>query len=141
MILFAGSQTLHHWQRLATPHLGGIFEHRPGVKIRGEAKIKQFEEKVSLDDFEEDEGKILNFFSRSTHKMSSFSHNQIKNLFKTRYLYGIKEYLVLFHVCRVESNIMKSFQNLNKNLLKSVYKTILWANMHSKAFFPQLYSS
>ncbi|KAG8185931.1 hypothetical protein JTE90_010717 [Oedothorax gibbosus] len=50
-----GSQTLHHWQRLATPHLGGIFEHRPGVKIKGEAKINQFEEKVSLEDFEEDE--------------------------------------------------------------------------------------
>ncbi|XP_054711268.1 trafficking kinesin-binding protein 1-like [Uloborus diversus] len=50
-----GSQTLHHWQRLATPHLGGIFEHRPGVKIKGEARIKEFDEKVSLGDFEEDE--------------------------------------------------------------------------------------
>ncbi|GIX97439.1 trafficking kinesin-binding protein 1 [Caerostris darwini] len=50
-----GSQTLHHWQRLATPHLGGIFESRPGVKIRGETRINDFDEKVSLGDFEEDD--------------------------------------------------------------------------------------
>ncbi|KAF8764921.1 Trafficking kinesin-binding protein 1 like protein [Argiope bruennichi] len=50
-----GSQTLHHWQRLATPHLGGIFESRPGVKIRGETKLQDFDEKVSLGDFEEDD--------------------------------------------------------------------------------------
>ncbi|GBN57885.1 Trafficking kinesin-binding protein 1 [Araneus ventricosus] len=50
-----GSQTLHHWQRLATPHLGGIFESRPGVKIRGETKLQDFDQKVSLGDFEEDD--------------------------------------------------------------------------------------
>ncbi|GFR00648.1 trafficking kinesin-binding protein 1 [Trichonephila clavata] len=50
-----GSQTLHHWQRLATPHLGGLFESRPGVKIRGETKLQDVDEKVSLGDFEEDD--------------------------------------------------------------------------------------
>ncbi|XP_035226821.1 trafficking kinesin-binding protein 1-like isoform X2 [Stegodyphus dumicola] len=50
-----GSQTLHHWQRLATPHLGGIFEHRPGVKIKGETRLQDLDEKVSLGDFEEDD--------------------------------------------------------------------------------------
>ena len=31
-----GSLTLHHWQRLAVPHLGNILEERAGVKVRGE---------------------------------------------------------------------------------------------------------
>lgn len=30
-----GSQTLHHWSRLATPTLSGLLDERPGVTIRG----------------------------------------------------------------------------------------------------------
>ena len=29
-----GSATLHHWSRLATPHLGTLLEERPGVTTR-----------------------------------------------------------------------------------------------------------
>lgn len=29
-----GSATLHHWSRLATPHLGTLLEERPGVATR-----------------------------------------------------------------------------------------------------------
>ena len=29
-----GSLTLHHWSRLATPHLGGVLEERLGVAIK-----------------------------------------------------------------------------------------------------------
>lgn len=29
-----GSMTLHHWSRLATPHLGTLLEERPGVTTR-----------------------------------------------------------------------------------------------------------
>lgn len=29
-----GSMTLHHWSRLATPHLGTLLEERPGVATR-----------------------------------------------------------------------------------------------------------
>ncbi|XP_023930896.1 trafficking kinesin-binding protein 1 [Lingula anatina] len=50
-----GSATLHQWQRLATPHLGGIFEERPGVQTKGERKLDMEEEVYSLSDFEEDE--------------------------------------------------------------------------------------
>lgn len=46
--------TLRHWQHLATPHLGGIFEERDGVQIRGEKKLDLVEEVYSLSDFEED---------------------------------------------------------------------------------------
>ena len=30
-----GSQTLQHWQQLATPNLGCLFETRPGISIKG----------------------------------------------------------------------------------------------------------
>ncbi len=30
-----GSLTLHHWQRLAVPHLGNVLEERSGVAVRG----------------------------------------------------------------------------------------------------------
>ncbi|XP_067138824.1 trafficking kinesin-binding protein 1-like isoform X4 [Centruroides vittatus] len=50
-----GSQTLHQWQRLATPHLGGIFEAHPGVQIKGEVKLEDEEETYNLSDYEEDE--------------------------------------------------------------------------------------
>ncbi|XP_057377147.1 trafficking kinesin-binding protein milt-like isoform X1 [Daphnia carinata] len=58
-----GSMTLHHWSRLATPHLGTLLEERPGVATR-ETKSKQmddfnyqrdFLEMYSLFDVEEDE--------------------------------------------------------------------------------------
>lgn len=49
-----GSMTLRHWQHLATPHLGGIFEERDGVQIKGEKKLDLVEEIYSLSDFEED---------------------------------------------------------------------------------------
>ncbi|XP_060065606.1 trafficking kinesin-binding protein 1-like [Ylistrum balloti] len=50
-----GSVTLRHWQQLATPHLGGIFESRPGVQIKGERKLDMSEEVYNLSDLEEDD--------------------------------------------------------------------------------------
>ncbi|CAG5131237.1 unnamed protein product [Candidula unifasciata] len=50
-----GSMTLRHWQHLATPHLGGIFEERDGVQMKGEKKLDLVEEIYSLSDFEEDD--------------------------------------------------------------------------------------
>ncbi|XP_070187850.1 trafficking kinesin-binding protein 1-like isoform X2 [Littorina saxatilis] len=50
-----GSVTLRHWQRLAQPHLGGLFERREGVKVRGERKLDLDGEVYTLSDFEEDE--------------------------------------------------------------------------------------
>lgn len=50
-----GSLTLHHWQRLATPHLGGFLDPRPGVQIKGERPLEMDEEEVfCLSDYEED---------------------------------------------------------------------------------------
>lgn len=49
-----GSATLRQWQQLATPNLGGIFEERPGVQIKGERNLDLQEEVYTLSDFEED---------------------------------------------------------------------------------------
>lgn len=50
--------TLRHWQRLAQPHLGGLFERREGVKVKGERKLDLDGEVYTLSDFEEDDGEF-----------------------------------------------------------------------------------
>lgn len=51
-----GSQTLHHWNRLATPTLGGLLDERPGVTTRGGRGLDELGLHVySLSDVEEDE--------------------------------------------------------------------------------------
>lgn len=51
-----GSQTLHHWNRLATPTLGGLLDERPGVTIRGGRGLDELGMHIySLSDVEEDE--------------------------------------------------------------------------------------
>ena len=63
---FPGSVTLRQWQQLATQNIGGIFESRPGVQIKGERKLDLEEEQHNLSDLEED-GKskinVLFFYS------------------------------------------------------------------------------
>lgn len=50
-----GSQTLHHWNRLATPTLGGLLDERPGVTIRGGRGLDDLGLHLySLSDVEED---------------------------------------------------------------------------------------
>lgn len=50
-----GSQTLHNWNRLATPTLGGLLDERPGVTIRGGRGLDELGMHIySLSDVEED---------------------------------------------------------------------------------------
>lgn len=50
-----GSQTLHHWNRLATPTLSGLLDERPGVTIRGGRGLDELGLQIySLSDVEED---------------------------------------------------------------------------------------
>lgn len=50
-----GSQTLHHWNRLATPTLSGLLDERPGVTIRGGRGLDELGLHLySLSDVEED---------------------------------------------------------------------------------------
>ncbi|KAJ7395812.1 Trafficking kinesin-binding protein 1 [Pitangus sulphuratus] len=51
-----GSATLHHWQQLAQPHLGGILDPRPGVVTKGFRTLDlDVDEVYCLNDYEEDE--------------------------------------------------------------------------------------
>ncbi|KAM6368649.1 LOW QUALITY PROTEIN: huntingtin-associated protein 1 [Pluvialis apricaria] len=51
-----GSVTLHHWQQLARPNLGGILVPRPGVLTKDFRQLDiDLEEVYSLNDLEEDE--------------------------------------------------------------------------------------
>ncbi|KAJ8004859.1 hypothetical protein DPEC_G00140680 [Dallia pectoralis] len=50
-----GSATLHHWQQLAQPNLGGILDARPGVVTKGFRPLELDREQVyRFTDFEED---------------------------------------------------------------------------------------
>lgn len=54
--LLQGSATLHHWQQLAQPHLGGILDPRPGVVTKGFRTLDvDLDEVYCLNDFEEDD--------------------------------------------------------------------------------------
>ncbi|XP_030396736.1 huntingtin-associated protein 1 isoform X3 [Gopherus evgoodei] len=51
-----GSVTLHHWQQLAKPNLGGILDPRPGVLTKDFRQLDvDLEEIYNLNDLEEDE--------------------------------------------------------------------------------------
>ncbi|NWY29423.1 TRAK1 protein, partial [Pheucticus melanocephalus] len=51
-----GSVTLHHWQQLAQPNLGGILVPRPGVLTKDFRQLDiDLEEVYSLNDLEEDD--------------------------------------------------------------------------------------
>ncbi|GFO39914.1 trafficking kinesin-binding protein 1-like, partial [Plakobranchus ocellatus] len=51
-----GSMTLRHWKHLANPHLGGLFEQRDGIQMKGEGKQQDptMAETYSISDLEED---------------------------------------------------------------------------------------
>ncbi|XP_068023043.1 huntingtin-associated protein 1 isoform X2 [Melanerpes formicivorus] len=57
-----GSVTLHHWQQLARPHLGGILVPRPGVLTKDFRQLDiDLEEVYSLNDLEEDDVEASSF--------------------------------------------------------------------------------
>ncbi|KAI6072496.1 Huntingtin-associated protein 1 [Aix galericulata] len=57
-----GSVTLHHWQQLARPDLGGILVPRPGVLTKDFRQLDiDLEEVYSLTDLEEDEVEAASF--------------------------------------------------------------------------------
>ncbi|KAG2464782.1 TRAK1 protein, partial [Polypterus senegalus] len=62
-----GSATLHHWQQLAQPNLGGILDPRPGVVTKGFRPLElDLEEVYQFTDFEEDEPGDLSFQDLTT---------------------------------------------------------------------------
>eukprot|EP00079_Xenopus_tropicalis_P036246 XP_017950017.1 PREDICTED: trafficking kinesin-binding protein 1 isoform X6 [Xenopus tropicalis] len=62
-----GSATLHHWQQLAQPNLGGILDPRPGVVTKGFRTLDLDQEDVyCFTDYEEDETGDIPFKSFTT---------------------------------------------------------------------------
>uniref|UniRef100_A0A8C5Q8E6 Trafficking kinesin protein 1 n=2 Tax=Leptobrachium leishanense TaxID=445787 RepID=A0A8C5Q8E6_9ANUR len=62
-----GSATLHHWQQLAQPNLGGILDPRPGVVTKGFRTLDLDQEDVyCFADYEEDETGDIPFKSLTT---------------------------------------------------------------------------
>uniref|UniRef100_A0A8C4KWE9 Trafficking kinesin protein 2 n=1 Tax=Equus asinus TaxID=9793 RepID=A0A8C4KWE9_EQUAS len=55
-----GSQTLHHWQQLAQPHLGTILDPRPGVITKGFTQLPR-DAIYHLSDLEEDDEEGITF--------------------------------------------------------------------------------
>ena len=49
-----GSMTLHQWQRLATPNLGGFLDDRHGVHFKGQRELPVEDDLYDLSDYEED---------------------------------------------------------------------------------------
>ncbi|KAJ8001983.1 hypothetical protein DPEC_G00175080 [Dallia pectoralis] len=57
-----GSMTLHHWQQLAKPNLGGILQPRPGVITKDFRELEiDMQHVYSLNDLEEDEPDLSQF--------------------------------------------------------------------------------
>ncbi|CAH1789722.1 unnamed protein product, partial [Owenia fusiformis] len=77
-----GSATLHQWQRLATPNLGGLLEERPGVQVKGERKIEFDEEMYALTDYEEDDATPGKGFERAS---STFTYTTSRVMHPTEY--------------------------------------------------------
>lgn len=60
--MIAGSVTLHHWQQLAKPNLGGILHPRPGVLTKDFKELEvDIQHVYSLNDLEEDEPDLSQF--------------------------------------------------------------------------------
>lgn len=56
VICTIGSVTLHHWQQLAKPNLGGILDPRPGILTKDFRELEvDLQHIYSLNDLEEDE--------------------------------------------------------------------------------------
>ncbi|XP_076459433.1 trafficking kinesin-binding protein 1-like isoform X2 [Babylonia areolata] len=79
-----GSVTLQQWQRLAQPHLGGLFERREGVKVKGERKLDLDGEAYTLSDFEDEDGQeyqsSLTESSGCLPLLSSANHHNVPSL-------------------------------------------------------------
>nr|XP_006004743.1 PREDICTED: trafficking kinesin-binding protein 1 [Latimeria chalumnae] len=72
-----GSVTLHHWQQLAKPNMGGILDPRPGVLTKDFRQLDfDSEEVYNLNDFEEDELDTSTFQALAT---SSPTQNKLNS--------------------------------------------------------------
>ena len=75
-----GSLTLHHWSRLATPHLGGVLEERCGVAIKGNDKagLDPLFDMYRLDEeVEEDDDPVIAGGAQPTNTNFTFTNSTV----------------------------------------------------------------
>uniref|UniRef100_A0A8C8MAM9 Uncharacterized protein n=1 Tax=Oncorhynchus tshawytscha TaxID=74940 RepID=A0A8C8MAM9_ONCTS len=89
-----GSVTLHHWQQLAKPNLGGILHPRPGVLTKDFRELEiDLQHVYSLNDLEEDDPDL----SQLSHNLAAGAHGTMGKKRGHRVVF-IVMYVVVF-VC------------------------------------------
>ena len=80
MPLSSGSATLHAWQLLAQPHLGGLLDHRPGVVTKGFRTLDQDQDPSEAGDWQLDQPEEDDISLRSFPGLSSEEDLPISSL-------------------------------------------------------------
>ncbi|XP_030076732.1 huntingtin-associated protein 1 [Microcaecilia unicolor] len=116
-----GSVTLHHWQQLAKPNLGGILDFRPGVLTKDFRQLDVDNSKVyNLNDLEEDDVDISFFQAGATSIAGKTMENtnvscSINNLPQTPSTYTI----TTCHILHSANEITKVTPSLHNTVLLS----------------------
>ncbi|XP_069093753.1 huntingtin-associated protein 1 isoform X1 [Pleurodeles waltl] len=111
-----GSVTLHHWQQLAKPNLGGILDPRPGVLTKDFRQLDvDLEEVYNLNDFEEDEVDLTSFQALATSTPSKAKENismlhSTNNLPQTQSTYTVTTCRIL-HQAKDNTTVTPSLYN------------------------------
>ncbi|XP_076146848.1 trafficking kinesin-binding protein 1-like [Alosa pseudoharengus] len=93
-----GSVTLHHWQQLAKPNLGGILHPRPGVLTKDFRELEvDLQHVYSLNDLEEDEDDATPLARLSSGQHSSMVPPSGPNLPQTSPTFTVTNCRILHH--------------------------------------------
>ncbi|TKS69181.1 Trafficking kinesin-binding protein 1 106 kDa O-GlcNAc transferase-interacting protein [Collichthys lucidus] len=117
-----GSVTLHQWQQLAKPNLGGILHPRPGVLTKDFKELEvDIQHVYSLNDLEEDEPDLTHL---------SGAHSMVSLLFKECRYSRFPLFTLLF-LCLDFCSLRPQRQKTSVEALSPALKGALWANLHS----------
>lgn len=136
-----GSVTLHHWQQLAKPNLGGILDPRPGVLTKDFRQLDvDLEEVYNLHDFEEDDVDFTSFQALATSTPSKAKENismlhSVNNLPQTPSTYTVTTCRIL-HQVKENTTVTPSLYN---SLLPScgVFESLRSAARDSLQLLPE----
>ena len=79
--------TLHNWQQLAMPSLGGIFEERKGIIMRNRMKSLTIHDEVPSDiesDNNEDDDEIQNRLRLGAEKLKHYDTTHVTSTYGSR---------------------------------------------------------
>ncbi|XP_072268385.1 trafficking kinesin-binding protein 1 isoform X7 [Pyxicephalus adspersus] len=121
-----GSATLHHWQQLAQPHLGGILDPRPGVVTKGFRTLDLDQEEVyCFTDYEEDETGDIPYKSLTTstpvHHSETSVHHPGKCLSQTNSTFTFTTCRIMHPSDELTRVTPRSFDGEEESTLYQVY--------------------